>query len=130
MELKVILSILALFSITFLIPSDAFGELIVAQTQSKVKVAQQNWYHDSWEFRKNITLSLNTATGVDSDLSNFPVLIKFTDNDLKQANESEGRDFVFTESDGITKLSHEIEYFDNTTGEIVAWVNFPTLSAS
>ena len=130
MELKVILSVLALFSITFLIPSDAFGELIVAESQSKVKVAQQNWYHDAWEFRKNITLSLNTATGVDSDLSNFPVLIKFTDNDLKQANESEGRDFVFTESDGITKLFHEIEYFDNTTGEIIAWVNFPTLLAT
>ena len=44
MELKVILSILALFSITFLIPSDAFGELIVAESQSKVKVTQQNWY--------------------------------------------------------------------------------------
>ena len=130
MELKVILSILALFSITFLIPSDAFGELIVAESQSKVKVAQQNWYHDSWEFRKQITMSLNNATGVDSDLSDFPVLIKFTDDDLKQVNENEGRDFVFTESDGITKLSHEIEYFDNTTGEIVAWVNFPTLSAS
>ena len=78
---------------------------------------------------KQITMSLD-ITGVDSDLSNFPVLIKFTDDDLKQVNESEGRDFVFTESDGTTKLFHEIEYFDNTTGEIIAWVNFPTLSAT
>ena len=121
---------MVLFSVIFLVPSDAFGELIVAQTQSKVKVAQQNWYHDSWEFRKNITLSLNTATGVNSDLTDFPVLISFTDTELIQTNESLGRDFVFTQSDGMTVLSHEIEKFDNTTGEVIAWVKLPTMSAS
>ena len=121
---------MALFSLVFFVPSDAFGDLTVVQTQSKVKVAQQNWYHDSWEFRKNITLSLNTATGVDSDLTDFPVLISFTDTDLIQTNESLGRDFVFTQSDGITVLSHEIEKFDNTTGEVIAWVKLPTMSAS
>jgi len=130
MQLKIILSIMALFSLVFFVPSDAFGDLTVVQTQSKVKVAQQNWYHDSWEFRKNITLSLNTATGVDSDLTDFPVLISFTDTDLIQTNESLGRDFVFTQSDGITVLSHEIEKFDNTTGEVIAWVKLPTMSAS
>ena len=92
MQIKIILSVMVLFSVVFLVPSDAFGELIVAQTQSKVKVAQQNWYNDSWEFRKNITLSLNTATGVSSDLTDFPVLISFTDTDLIQTNESQGRD--------------------------------------
>ena len=130
MQIKIILSVLALFSVVFLVPSDAFGELVVAQTESKVKVAQQNWYHDSWEFRKNITLSLNTATGVSSDLTDFPVLISFTDTDLIQTNESQGRDFVFTQSDGLTELSHEIEKFDNTTGEVIAWVKLPTMSAS
>ena len=75
-----------------------------------------------------ITVSLNSV--ISNDLSDFPVLIKFTHNDLKQANESEGRDFVFTLSDGTTKLSHEIESYDNATGEIIAWVNFPTLAAA
>ena len=108
----------------------AFAELIVVQTASQAKVAQQNWYNDSWEFRKNITLSLNTATGVDSDLTDFPVLISFTDTELIQTKESLGRDFVFTQSDGTTVLSHEIEKFDNTTGELIAWVKLPTMSAS
>ena len=121
---------MVLFSLVFLLPSDAFGELIVAQTESKVKVAQQTWYNDAWEFRKNITISVNTATGVDSDLIDFPVLISFTDTDLIQTNESQGRDFVFTQSDGLTVLPHEIEKFDNTTGEVIAWVRIPTLSAS
>ena len=111
MELKVILSILVLFSIAFLVPSDAFGA----------------WYDTEWEYRNKITVSLNSV--ISNDLINFPVLIKFTHDDLKQANENMGRDFVFTESDGITKLSHEIEQYDNTTGEIIAWVNFPTLDA-
>ena len=90
MELKVILSILVLFSIAFLVPSDAFGA----------------WYDTEWEYRNKITVSLNSV--ISNDLTDFPVLIKFTHDDLKQANENMGRDFVFTESDGITKLSHEI----------------------
>ena len=112
MQMKVILSVLALFSIVFFLPSDAFGA----------------WYDTDWEYRNKITVSLNSV--ISNDLSDFPVLIKFTHNDLKQANENMGRDFVFTESDGITKLSHEIEQYDNTTGEIIAWVNFPTLDAT
>ena len=107
-----------------------FAETVVVESASRAEVAQQNWYDDSWEFRKKITLSLNTATGVDSDLTEFPALISFTDTDLIQTNESLGRDFVFTQSDGTTVLFHEIEEFDNTTGEIIAWVRIPTLSAS
>ena len=103
---------MALFSIVFLVPSDAYGA----------------WYDTSWDYRNKITVSLNSV--ISNDLSDFPVLIKFTHDDLKQANESEGRDFVFTLSDGTTKLFHEIEYYDNATGEIIAWVNFPTLVAA
>jgi len=112
MQIKIILSLMALFSIIFFVPSDAFGA----------------WYDTEWEYRNKITVSLNSV--ISNDLSDFPVLIKFTHNDFKQANESEGRDFVFTLSDGTTKLSHEIEHYDNTTGEIIAWVNFPTLAAA
>ena len=125
--------LLAILVLTLIVPigmSEVFAELTVVETASRAEVALQDWYDDSWEFRKNITLSLNTATGVDSDLTDFPVLISFTDTDLIQTNESLGRDFVFTESDGTTVLSHEIEKFDNTTGEIIAWVKLPTMSAS
>jgi len=112
LQLKIIFSIFVLFSLVFLVPSDAFGA----------------WYDTEWEYRNKITVSLNSV--ISNDLSDFPVLIKFTHDNLKQTNESEGRDFVFTLSDGTTKLFHEIEYYDNTTGEIVAWVNFPTLTAA
>ena len=125
--------LLAILFLSVIIPigmSDAFAELTVIESASKAEVAEQNWYNDSWEFRKKITLSLNTATGVDSDLTDFPALISFTDTDLIQTNESLGRDFAFTQSDGKTVISHEIEKFDNTTGEVIAWVRIPTLSAT
>ena len=68
--------LLAILVLTLIVPigmSDAFAELTVVETASRAEVALQDWYNDSWEFRKNITLSLNTATGVDSDLTDFPV---------------------------------------------------------
>ena len=90
--------------------------------------ATDAWYNDSWEHRKKITTSLNTE--ISSDLTNFPTLISFTDSDLTKATESDGTDIVFTASDGTTELAYEIERFDSSTGEIIAWVNIPTVSAS
>ncbi|MCH1607949.1 MAG: DUF2341 domain-containing protein [Nitrosopumilus sp.] len=111
MQTKLILSFLTLLFLTFLVPSDVFGD----------------WYDTSWDHRNKITVSLNTVTS--SDLSDFPVLISLTDSDFTQAN-SDGSDFVFTSSDGTTVLDHEIEKFDSSTGELIVWVNFPTLPSS
>ena len=111
LQTKIILSFLTLLFLTFLVPSDAFGD----------------WYDTSWDHRNKITVSLNAVTS--SDLSDFPVLISLTDSDFTQAN-SDGSDFVFTSSDGTTVLDHEIEKFDSSTGELIAWVNFPTLPSS
>lgn len=43
---------------------------------------------------------------------------------MAQAN---GNDVVFTGSDGISKLDHEIEKYDPTIGKIIAWVRLPLL---
>ncbi|MGY8766719.1 MAG: DUF2341 domain-containing protein, partial [Nitrospinaceae bacterium] len=101
-----------LFSLVFVVPSDAFG----------------TWYDTSWDYRNKITVSLNTV--ISSDLSNFPVLVSLTDSDFTQVNNSDGTGFVFTASDGTTQLFHEIEKFDSSTGELIAWVKFPTLPSS
>jgi len=112
MQLKIILSVLALFSIAFFVPSDVFGA----------------WYDVDWEHRKKITLSLNTE--ISSNLNNFPVLVSVTDSDFTKSSDSEGRDIFFTADDGTTVLSYEIERFNSSTGEIIAWVNIPTLLAA
>ena len=112
MQMKIILSVLILFSIAFFVPSDVFGA----------------WYDTDWEHRKKITLSLNTE--ISSNLNNFPVLVSVTDSDFTKSSDSEGRDIFFTADDGTTLLSYEIERFNSSTGEIIAWVNIPTLLAA
>jgi hypothetical protein len=103
---------LLLFSLVFIVPSDAFG----------------TWYDDNWENRKKITISLNTE--ISNNLNNFPVLVSVTDSDFTKSLDSEGRDIFFTADDGTTLLSYEIERFNSSTGEIIAWVNIPTLLAA
>ena len=108
------ITFLVIFVLSVIIPigvTDAFGE----------------WYDADWEHRNKITVSLNSV--ISNELTDFPVLISLTDSDFTQAK-SDGSDFVFTSSDGTTVLDHEIEKFDSSTGEIIAWVNFPTLPSS
>jgi len=90
--------------------------------------ATADWYNDSWEYRKKITTSLDTV--ISSDLTDFPYLVSFTDSDFTKTTESDGTDIVFTASDGTTELAYEIERFDQSTGEVIAWVKIPTVSAS
>jgi hypothetical protein len=42
----------------------------------------------------------------------------------------DGTDILFTASDGVTKLNHEIESYNAATGQLAAWVNLPALSGT
>ena len=85
------------------------------------------WYNSSWLYRKKIIID---ADEVDANLTNFPVLVNVTDNDLSDKAQSDADDILFTSGNGTTKLSHEIESFTSGTGEFVAWVKVPTLSST
>ena len=78
-----------------------------------------SWYGSSWSYRKKITIN---HTKVADSLTDFPVLISTTSNDLSSKAQSNGNDILFTQSDGITKLNHEIESYTSSTGALVAWV--------
>jgi hypothetical protein len=86
-------------------------------------------------YGKQITISNSNVVG-GANLTNFPVLISFTDINLRtvansgHVQNSGGYDIIFTTSDCLTQLSHQIERYVSTTGEYVAWVRIPTLSAS
>jgi hypothetical protein len=90
-------------------------------------------FHNGWQYSKKITI---LASEVAADLTNFPVLIKTTDADwadtLNSGNvaQADGGDILFIAGDGTTKLDHEIERYDETTGELVAWVEVRSLSGS
>ncbi len=86
------------------------------------------WWNSNWEYRKLITVN---SSQVDADLSNFPILVNITDSDLASKAQDDGDDIAFVLwSDNTTRLNHEIELFNGTSGELVCWVNVTSLSSS
>ena len=72
-----------------------------------------------------------------TDQSNFPLLFNTTDPDLASTangghvTSSSGYDIIFsTDPSGASKLDDEIEQYNPTTGQLVAWIRIPTLSHS
>jgi hypothetical protein len=78
-----------------------------------------------WGYYKEIIINKDQVQGT---LTNFPVLISITDDDLKTSAQEDGGDIVFTNSANSMKLDHEIEKFVKSTGELVAWVRVPELT--
>lgn len=85
-------------------------------------------------FSKTITIDNTLVDDTDAaDLSNYPLLVSFTDADLASTDNggnvenSSGYDIAFTYLDSLLWLDHEIEKYDATTGEYVAWVKIPVL---
>ena len=85
-------------------------------------------------YERNITIDYTKVSG-GINLSNFPVLIYLTGQTflktfpagkLLNAN---GYDLIFTDAN-YNKLDHQVEYYNGTNGDMVAWVRVPTLSAS
>ncbi|MFC2007926.1 DUF2341 domain-containing protein [Chloroflexota bacterium] len=90
--------------------------------------ASPGWYDTDWQYRKKITIN---SANVTANLTDFPVLINLSsDSDLASDAQNDGDDILFTAADETTKLSHEIEKFNDSTGELVAWVRIPSLSAT
>ena len=85
------------------------------------------WWDSSWNYKKEIVLN---SSQVPSSLNNFPVCINITDTDLRDNAQANGSDIAFTDSSGNNQLNHEIEYWDSSTGELIAWVNVTSLSSS
>lgn len=102
----------------------------------RAQAAGEGWYSTggTWFYRKQIIVDHTKVANTDQ--VNFPILVSKTDVDLKDtsngghAGQTDGGDFLFTSSNGLVKLSHEIEKYYNATGELIAWVKIPSLSAS
>jgi hypothetical protein len=95
------------------------------QTQS---IMVFNPFEEGWTYRKNITIDHTKIAG---NLNNFPVLISITDEDLKNKAQNDGDDILFMNGPGTAeRIFHEIEKYNSTTGELVAWVNINSLPNS
>ena len=84
------------------------------------------WWNNTWQYRKNISINNSLVMGNDL-IENFPLLIDIFDEDLKEDAQENGNDIVFTNMYG-TKLDHEIEYFNGSSGELICWVKVDMLN--
>lgn len=85
-------------------------------------------------FSKTITIDNTQVDDADgTDLTNYPLLVSFTDAELASTanggsvENSSGYDIAFTYLDSLVWFDHEIESYDETTGEYIAWVKIPIL---
>ncbi len=89
------------------------------------------WYHPSWSSRQSIVINPGLSG---SDLVYFPFLISITDeaNPVFDSSQTDGDDILFTAEDGVTKLSHEIEWFVATPGSrnLKIWVRVPYIQVA
>jgi len=97
------------------------------------------WYSTggTWTNRRTITIDHTKVSSIaTTTYSNFPMLFSTTDPQFKTVSNggevasSSGADILFTASDGLTKLNYERESYSSTTGQLIAWVQIPTLSAT
>ena len=51
-----------------------------------------------------------------------------SDSNLASSAQTNGNDILFTDSSGTSKLNHEIESYVSSTGQLIAWVQVPSVS--
>ncbi|MEQ9442713.1 MAG: DUF2341 domain-containing protein [Cyclobacteriaceae bacterium] len=88
-----------------------------------------------YTYVKQIEILASQVSGTAS-LSDFPMLVNVTDNDLRtvanggNVENANGYDIIFTLEDCNIQLDHQIEKYNAATGEYVTWVKIPSLSGT
>ena len=116
-----------LIIVLVLLIGSAFTPITIGEEKNICKIQnidRFDWWNTEWEYRRVIIINHNMVEG---DLANFPVLISITSYDFTAHAQSDGDDFVFTSEDHNIKYSHEIESYDSSSGELIAWVRIPFL---
>ncbi|NQV49654.1 MAG: DUF2341 domain-containing protein [Candidatus Marinimicrobia bacterium] len=86
-----------------------------------------------YEHRKLITLNSSQINGSVAH-TNFPIMVKLSDVDLKSTTNGggvvspSGYDILFSQKDSSTLLDHELQNYSASTGDLLCWVRFPSLS--
>ena len=85
-------------------------------------------FDEGWQYRKEITIN---HTLIEGDHTNFPILLNAVDTDLAYHAQNDGDDLLFMDGiENARRLYHEIEMYDGSSGEIIAWVNITSLSST
>jgi hypothetical protein len=97
---------------------------IWAPSTSIANIIDDNWWDSEWEYRKEITINHEM---VSSNLKNFPILFHCISSNFSYHAQPDGDDFVFVSIDRLKQYNHEIENYDRSTGELIAWVNITNI---
>jgi hypothetical protein len=103
------------------------GEDTVEKTFSFITTSTPPFdpFEKGWDYRKKVEINHSL---IDEDLFNYPVLINLFDSDLAAKAQYDGDDILFMETVGVAnKIYHEIEKYDGSTGELIAWANIPKI---
>jgi LysM repeat protein len=93
------------------------------------------WYNSMWSNRMAITIDHTKVSGP-GNLINFGMLFSVSDPNLRtvanggKVGKTDGTDIMFTASDGVSKLDHELDSYSASTGQVNAWVRLASLSAT
>ena len=86
----------------------------------------ESWWDANWTLREKLRFD---AQSINEDLVDFPVLIVLNSSRVDYTNtQDSGEDLRFIDSDGVTKLEHEIEMW-NETGTSYVWVKVPRIDS-
>ncbi|MEM2589276.1 MAG: DUF2341 domain-containing protein [Candidatus Bathyarchaeia archaeon] len=99
----------------------------ITMTESKIVNATfttNQWWCCDWRYRRAIVID---GAKVSGELTDFPLLVEILDADLVGKTQPNGNDFVFVDENNM-KLNHQIEFYDNLKGHLIAWVRVPHLS--
>ncbi len=86
-----------------------------------------------YEYRKTVQINGSSEIPGNSSLTNFPILFKVTADEFKSLSNggyvtnSNGYDIIFASTESSQVFDHELESYDPTTGEVIAWVRIPSL---
>lgn len=123
---------LALLLIVVQIAAYLAGGLALLRIADHVANTSASW-GNGYSYRRTITVD-HTKVDV-SSATNFPMLVSGTYSYLAtvanggKVQNSNGYDIIFTsDSSGSSKLNHQVEKYDPTTGEIVMWISVSSLN--
>ncbi len=137
------------FTLTYASGSDTLtsaGYVPTGTLRREVVVSNFSTFLSYYAYRRTITVQAGQVSG--GPLTSFPMLVSVTNANLAtvanggyiasyNAATDDPQDLVFEGLDDTTcggtgtspcKLSHEVEYYVPTTGQLIAWVKVPSIN--
>lgn len=97
--------------------------VFTTDTENRIIYTNENWFNSDWKFRAKFTVPKEKVV---DEIKGFPLLCAVdAQTGFKNHAQANGDDFIFTQKDGVTIMPHELEKWDSSVGDFVAWIKVP-----